>query len=110
MNIEEFLNQYDIQEGDLLECENGEVYEYSAPYFYGPKPRHFCCRPDYIAITPKRLWRPDWQIAATSWNCETSITNKCWFNCILLQPKQPKKPTITVNVPKGVDVKVVENE
>lgn len=54
MNVEEFLDQYDIQEGDLLECENGEVYELqyveedlNNMIISGPKPK---CGRRYLSV------------------------------------------------------------
>lgn len=109
MNIEEFLKQYDFQEGDLLECENGEVYMILKSslgwMFAGPQPFQgisFLHGEKKLTKTPKRLLRPRWK----------TLNVYPIGGCIdfdILQPKQ-SKPTITVNVPKGVKVEVVESE
>lgn len=100
MNIRDWLNNYDVQEGDLLECENGEVYEIVHTGFIlrGPKPRQHDYSPTAI---PKRLLRPRWEVIDYKKICYA-------INLELLKPKQQALPTITVNVPKGVKVEVVE--
>jgi len=148
MNIIETLKQYDIQEGDLLECEDGEVYmilKSSLGWMLtGPQPFQYIFYfhgKKKLTKTPKRLLRPRWDYLITAHNEETELPTARILKLEILQPKQQdktlrckkcnrplnfnviadepnqhlcvwcaEKPTITVNVPKGVKVEVVENE
>lgn len=110
MTVRDFLNQYDIEEGDFLECEDGEVYmilKSSLGWMLaGPQPFQYIFYfhgKKKLTKTPKRLLRPRWKGLDTNGLVR-------WLHLEVLQPKQQRKPTITVNVPKGVKVEVVENE
>lgn len=109
MNIIETLKQYDIQEGDLLECEDGEVYmilKSSLGWMLaGPQPFQYIFYfhgKKKLTKTPKRLLRPRWRTI--------NIYDRTgWIEFDILQPKQARKPTITVNVPKELQDKIVIN-
>lgn len=112
MTLRDFFSQYDTQEGDLLECENGEVYEMQLNSVFehnhvclrGPKPSHDLFAISTLECVPKRILRPRWKGLGPS----GVYDDEYYVYFEVLQPKQPaqKKPTITVNVPKGFDCNV----
>lgn len=114
MNIIEFLKQYDVQEGDLLECENGEVWMYlhSELPLQGPLPKMYPASISQMeyGLLPKRFLRPRWDYLITAHNEETELPTARILKLEILQLKQQALPTITVNVPKGFKVEVRENE